>query len=156
MKRILYMTFGILCVVIGSIGIFFPILPTTPFLLLAAWLFSKSNQKFHYWLLNHPVHGQYIKDYLEKRAVKKSHRTKALILLWSGMFLTIFITRKPLVGIILTTIGSIVSLHLLRLRVLPEEEEELAKEQLQPQPKEPPKAKLKAQSKTNLLNDPLL
>jgi uncharacterized membrane protein YbaN (DUF454 family) len=126
MKRILYMTFGILCVVIGTIGIFFPILPTTPFLLLAAWLFSKSNEKFHHWLLNHPVHGQYIKDYLEKKAVKKRHRTKALILLWSGMALTIYLIGKPLVGIILASIAAIVTLHLLRLRVLSDEEVDLA------------------------------
>lgn len=126
MKRILYLTFGILCVAIGTIGIFFPILPTTPFLLLAAWLFSKSNEKFHDWLLNHPVHGQYIKDYLEKKAVKKSHRTKALILLWSGIALTIYLVGKPLVGIILASIATIVTLHLLRLRVLSDEEVDLA------------------------------
>lgn len=119
MKRILYMTLGILCVIIGTIGIFFPILPTTPLLLLAAWFFARSNQKFHNWLMNHPIHGKYIRDYLEKHAVKKSHRTKALIMLWSGMSLTMYLVRKPVVIIILSIIGSLVTIHLLRLRVLP-------------------------------------
>ncbi len=122
MKRILYMTLGILCVIIGTIGIFFPILPTTPLLLLAAWFFARSNQKFHNWLMNHPIHGKYIRDYLEKHAVKKSHRTKALIMLWSGMSLTMYIVRKPVVIIILSIIGSLVTIHLLRLRVLPDTE----------------------------------
>lgn len=122
MKRILYMTLGILCVIIGTIGIFFPILPTTPLLLLAAWFFARSNQKFHDWLMNHPIHGKYIRDYLEKHAVKKSHRTKALIMLWSGMSLTMYIVRKPVVIIILSIIGSLVTIHLLRLRVLPDTE----------------------------------
>lgn len=122
MKRILYMTLGILCVIIGTIGIFFPILPTTPLLLLAAWFFARSNQKFHNWLMNHPIHGKYIRDYLEKHAVKKSHRTKALIMLWSGMSLTMYLVRKPVVIIILSIIGSLVTIHLLRLRVLPDTE----------------------------------
>lgn len=122
MKRILYMTLGILCVIIGTIGIFFPILPTTPLLLLAAWFFARSNQKFHDWLMNHPIHGKYIRDYLEKHAVKKSHRTKALIMLWSGMSLTMYLVRKPVVIIILSIIGSLVTIHLLRLRVLPDTE----------------------------------
>lgn len=122
MKRILYMTLGILCVILGTIGIFFPILPTTPLLLLAAWFFARSNQKFHDWLMNHPIHGKYIRDYLEKHAVKKSHRTKALIMLWSGMSLTMYLVRKPVVIIILSIIGSLVTIHLLRLRVLPDTE----------------------------------
>lgn len=122
MKRILYLILGILCVVIGTIGIFLPILPTTPLLLAGAWFFARSNQRFHSWLMNHPIHGRYIKDYLEKHAVKKSHRTKALILLWSGMLLTMVITRNPVVMVILGIIGTLVSIHLLRLRVLPDQE----------------------------------
>jgi len=44
---------GWLCIVLGVIGIFLPILPTTPLILLAAWSFARSSQCFHFWLLNH-------------------------------------------------------------------------------------------------------
>lgn len=122
MKRTLYLILGILCVLVGTLGIFIPILPTTPLLLAAAWFFARSSPRFHSWLMNHPLHGRYIRDYLEKHAVRKSHRTKALILLWSGMALTLFLVRKPVVTLILGIIGSLVSIHLLRLRVLADDE----------------------------------
>ncbi len=122
MKRTLYLILGILCVLIGTVGIFVPILPTTPLLLAAAWFFARSSQRFHHWLMNHPLHGRYIRDYLEKHAVRKSHRTRALIMLWSGMALTMLILQKPVVTLILATIGSLVSIHLLRLRVLADDE----------------------------------
>lgn len=122
MKRIIYLILGILCVVTGTIGIVVPILPTTPLLLASAWFFARSSERFYRWLMEHPIHGKYIRDYIEKRAVRKSHRTKALILLWFGLGLTMFLVRKPAVFLILGILGTLVTIHLMHLRVLPDAE----------------------------------
>ena len=120
MKKIIYFSLGLICLVLGTIGIVLPILPTTPLLLAGAWFFARSSQRFHSWLLNHRILGQYIRDYIEKKAVKKTVRNRALLILWSGMLLSMFITQKQTVIIILTIIGVIVTIHLLMLTVLPE------------------------------------
>lgn len=123
MKKIIYLTLGVLCLLIGAIGIIIPVLPTTPLLLAGAWFFARSSQKFHHWLLYHPLFGQYIRDYVEKKAVKKSARTRALMLLWSGMLLTMILVQKTTVNFILPLIGALVTFHLLHLKVLPESAE---------------------------------
>lgn len=122
MKKYLFMSLGILCLLAGTIGIVLPVLPTTPLFLSAAWFFARSSEPFHQWLLNHRWFGKYIRDYVEHRAVRKSARIKALILLWSGMLLTMALIQKPLVAGILALTGFAVTFHILHLRVLPEEE----------------------------------
>ena len=120
MKKIIFLTLGILCLIIGIIGIVIPVLPTTPLLLAGAWFFARSSPKFHHWLLYHPILGQYIRDYIQKKAVKKSVRNRALVILWSGLLITMYLVQKQIVSISLAVIGSLVTIHLLRLTVLPE------------------------------------
>lgn len=121
MKKYLYLALGIFCLIAGIIGIVLPILPTTPLFLASAWCFARSSEPFHRWLLHHHLFGKYIRDYVEHRAVRRQARRRALILLWSGMLLTILLVQKPLVAGILILIGSAVTFHILRLRLLPEE-----------------------------------
>lgn len=120
MRKTIYFSLGCLCLITGIIGIILPILPTTPLLLAGAWFFARSSPKFHDWLLDHPLLGHYIRDYIQKKAVKKSVRNRALLILWSGLALTMVIVNRQLVLILLTIIGSAVTIHLLRLTVLPE------------------------------------
>lgn len=61
--RALYLIAGLLCVLIGLIGVVLPLLPTTPFLLVAAFCFSRSSERLHQYLLNHPVFGGLIRDW---------------------------------------------------------------------------------------------
>lgn len=63
MKRMTYLLLGHVFLIIGIIGAFLPILPTTPFLLLAAFLYSKSSERIHQWLINHKVFGPPLKDW---------------------------------------------------------------------------------------------
>lgn len=119
MKRIIFIILGILCVVIGTIGVILPILPTTPLFLSAAWFFARSSDRFHRWLLFHPVMGEYIRDYVEKKGIKRKVRTRAITILWTSMILTMLIVQRPLVVGILTTIGALVTLYIFSLRILP-------------------------------------
>lgn len=61
--RALYLIAGLLCVLIGLIGVILPLLPTTPFLLVAAFCFSRSSERLHQYLLNHRIFGGLIRDW---------------------------------------------------------------------------------------------
>ncbi len=70
MLKPLLFTFGWLFFCLGVIGAFLPIVPTTPFLLLAALCFSKSSPKFHAWLLSMPVFGAAVEDWRLRRVIR--------------------------------------------------------------------------------------
>lgn len=67
LKKYLFILLGFISLIFGIIGIVTPVLPTTPFILLSAYLFSKSSKKWHDFILNNKVFGKYIKDYQEKK-----------------------------------------------------------------------------------------
>lgn len=69
MIRGILIILGVFFVGVGFIGIFLPILPTTPFLLLAVWCFAKSSIRFYKWLLNNKLFGNYIKNYWERNGI---------------------------------------------------------------------------------------
>lgn len=70
MRRV-YLIAGMASVVLGVIGILLPIMPTVPFLILAAWCFGKSNPAFEQRLLNHPRYGPHIRVWRERRAIAR-------------------------------------------------------------------------------------
>ncbi len=74
---------GCAALALGVVGIFVPILPTTPFLLLAAALWLRSSERLHGWLLNHRYMGDYIRNISENRAMPLHTKIVTLVLLWS-------------------------------------------------------------------------
>lgn len=69
MKKIVYQLLGHLCLALGIAGAFLPILPTTPFLLLAAYLYSQSNDRLHQWIISHPKLGAPLRDWQEEGVI---------------------------------------------------------------------------------------
>lgn len=69
MKKIVLLTFGHFFLALGIIGAFLPVLPTTPFLLLAAYFYSKSSERIHNWLMNHKYLGPSLKDWHERGVI---------------------------------------------------------------------------------------
>ena len=70
--KILLIIFGIISFVLGAIGIILPILPTTPFLLLSAFLFSKSSDRFHQYLIQTKLYQKYINEMVIERKTENS------------------------------------------------------------------------------------
>ncbi len=79
------MTIGCLSVVLGVIGIFLPIMPTTPFLLLAAACFARSSQRFYHWLMNNRWFGPYLRYYTEGLGIPLKIKVRVIGLLWLTM-----------------------------------------------------------------------
>ena len=117
--RYLLMAIGWLSVALGTIGIFLPLLPTTPFLLLAAGCFVRCSPRFYYWLVGHPRLGKYLLYYLDGRGMPLKAKIYTLLLMWTTMLLTAFVfTDRLPVKIILPLIGFGVSIYILRLPTL--------------------------------------
>ena len=111
----LYILLGCLSLGLGVLGIFLPLLPTTPFLLLSAALFARSSQRLHSWLLSHPVFGEYIRAFLEDRSIPRRVKTLSLCILWATILSSVIwvANGKLWLQILLLCIAVGVSLHIL-------------------------------------------
>jgi len=114
--RVLLKIGACICIGLGVIGVFLPILPTTPFLILATVLSYNSSPKIRRWLLDHPVFGDTIQNYLENRSITITALRRALITLWLCLLVTIWLVSEIWVGIILLVLGGLVTLYLLGLQ----------------------------------------
>jgi uncharacterized protein len=129
-KKALLVTLGIVSVALGLLGVFIPLLPTTPFLLLAAWSFLRSSARLHHWLINHRICGEYIYNYTEYRSVRRSTKWIAIMTLWLSMAVSMYLVDKLHVTLILIVIGSLVTLHISSLKAfedLPAPDQERAR-----------------------------
>lgn len=108
--------FGFFAVGLGTLGIFLPLLPTVPFLLLAAACFARSSERFHSWLMEHPHLGPIVHGYLSGEGVPLRSKIIALLLLWISIPVSvIFFISILWVQILLIGIALAVTIHLLRL-----------------------------------------
>ena len=119
--RIFLIITGFISVILGIIGIVLPILPTTPFLLLAAICFSKSSGKFYFWLLNNRIFGKYIKNYREKRGITIKAKLMVLFFLWLTISTSaLYAVNNLHVKILLFVIAIGVTTHILYIKTLEE------------------------------------
>jgi uncharacterized membrane protein YbaN (DUF454 family) len=116
-KKALLVSAGTICLSLGVIGIVLPILPTTPFLLLAAACYLRSSERLHKWLLNNRWCGEYIKNYQQGKGVPLKTKIAALTILWVAiMYSTFFIVHEILIAqIVLLVVAVGVSVHLIRI-----------------------------------------
>ena len=77
--RALWLGLGLVCVALGTIGIFLPLLPTTIFLIIAAFAFARSSERLHSWLLSNKVFGPLIKDWQDHGRIRRPAKVMALI-----------------------------------------------------------------------------
>lgn len=69
--RAVFFVLGCLFFALGIVGIFLPVLPTTPFMILTAGCWANSSERFHNWLIHHPQFGEFIQNWQEKRAIPR-------------------------------------------------------------------------------------
>ncbi|MDT8363082.1 MAG: YbaN family protein [Nitrosomonas sp.] len=79
--RWLYFAIGLTALLLGVLGIFLPVLPTTPFVLLAAGCFARSSERFHFLLLNHRIAGPIIREWCEYRSMPRKVKRWAYLLM---------------------------------------------------------------------------
>ncbi len=112
MKRILFFIGGMIAFGLGALGAVLPLLPTTPFILLSAFCFANSSQRFHAWLHRHPYFGKIIQDWKKHRSIPAKAKYLSLVMMiislgmiyahlgdksiWFAVFATVFC----LIGII--------------------------------------------------------
>ena len=118
LKRYLLLTAGFTFLSIGFIGIFLPLLPTTPFLLLSAGCFFRSSERFYSWITNNKLFGAYIKNYYNYHAVSMRAKVFSLILLWAVMMISICLFSSLWLRLILACVALGVSIHILKIRTL--------------------------------------
>ncbi|MDD2197239.1 MAG: YbaN family protein [Bacteroidales bacterium] len=120
--KALFVIVGLISLGLGIIGIVLPVLPTTPFFLLSAYLFLRSSQRLYRWLLTHKLFGNYIKNYIYHKAIGKGVKIFTLVLLWSTILLSIYLVREKIwLQIFLAIVAVAVSIHVLRLRTMTKE-----------------------------------
>jgi uncharacterized membrane protein YbaN (DUF454 family) len=113
--KILLTIAGLISFGLGIAGMFLPILPTTPFILLAAALFARSSDKFYRKLMEHRVFGSLVRSFREEKAIPLHVKIYAVSLLWITILATVFfaLSGKSLFQILLLSIATGVTIHIL-------------------------------------------
>ncbi len=110
---------GSLFVVLGFIGIFVPLLPTTPFLLVSAALFVRSSDRLYNWLLNQKLLGPYVRNFVHKKGMPLHAKIYTLVIMWTSMiYSTFFIVENLHIQILLMAISTGVTIYILSLKTL--------------------------------------
>lgn len=116
LRRGLLLTAGFTAAALGALGIFLPILPTVPFLLLALACFTRSSERCYTWLLDHAHFGPIVRPYLDGRGMQRATKWKAIGLLWTSIALSgLLLLENPWLPLMLLVVAVGVTLYLLRL-----------------------------------------
>ena len=115
-KAILIFT-GTVCVGLGVLGMFLPLMPTTVFLLMAAYCYSRSSDRFHNWLLSNRWCGSYIKNYRSKQGITLRQKATTLITLWASISLSIWLVGGGFwTTLVLAAVAVGVTVHILWIK----------------------------------------
>ena len=116
-KRRLLIGAGTLSTGLGIIGIFVPILPTTPFLLLAAACYMRSSERFYRWLISNRIFGAYVRNYIEGRGIPIKIKILTILLLWLTIGLTVtFGVQNMVIRIVLICVAIGVTTHIILIK----------------------------------------
>jgi len=113
-KNGLLVVAGFISIALGVIGIVLPLLPTTPFILLAASCFAKSSPRFHRWLLQHPSFGPLIETFQSGADLPISTAYRIILFVWLSLGLSMFLLNNPWAYASLSTMAVLVTILILR------------------------------------------
>jgi len=123
-KKIILMTLGGLFLVLAIIGLFLPIFPTTPFLLLSASCFLRSSKTAYRWIMTNKILGKYIYQYRIVKALPLKTKIAALVGLWFTMLVSIIIVPILWVKFIMFIVALGVTLHIALIKTMSAEEKQ--------------------------------
>ncbi|HDL7750931.1 TPA: DUF454 family protein [Yersinia enterocolitica] len=118
MSRWLLIALGWLAVVLATLGVVLPLLPTTPFLLLAAWCFARSSPRFHHWLLYRSWFGSYLRTWQQHRALPPGAKWKAILVTVLTFAISLWLVKIWWVRGILLVILTLLLTFMLRMPVI--------------------------------------
>ena len=121
LKKYLYILLGSVTLVIGTIGIFLPILPTTPLLLLTGFFYLRSSEKLHQWLIHHRIFGAYIYSYVTYKAVSLKTKISAISILWLSILFSMYLIDNNWLRLMLGVIAFSVTVYISSLTTLSKE-----------------------------------
>ena len=123
LKKGLLIFAGTVFTAIGIIGIFVPILPTTPFLLLAAACYLRSSRRLYNWLLNNRFFGAYVRNYLDGRGMPRKIKIATILLLWITIACSIiFAVQALVIRVILLVVAVGVTVHIMLIKTTPKDQ----------------------------------
>lgn len=103
---------GGIAVVLAILGVFLPLLPTTPFLLLASACFARGSTRLHTWLINNRLFGEYLRNYEQGRGIPLRGKVVALAMLWASIGYSAFAVGSAALVALLTGIAVGVTIYL--------------------------------------------
>lgn len=109
----LFVIAGTIFLGLGAIGIFLPVLPTTPFLLLSAACYLRGSERMHRWLLNNRWFGSYISNYREGKGISAKGKIFSISTLWIAISFSIYLIQTAHIQVLLLIIAIAVSMHLI-------------------------------------------
>ncbi|HLV28644.1 MAG TPA: YbaN family protein [Burkholderiaceae bacterium] len=118
MIKTLYNIAGTVALLLGILGIFLPILPTTPFLLLASACYLRGSERMHRWLMNQRHLGPYLRNFQAGRGIPLRAKIAALAVMWTSLTISMWVVPLPWVRVLLLIPGIGVTIYLYRMRTL--------------------------------------
>jgi uncharacterized protein len=112
---------GTIFLALGIAGIILPLLPATPFLLLASACYLRGSDRLYTFIMTHPILGPYIKAFRDERAMPRRAKISAIVLLWASMTVSIVVVGHLWLRILLASIAVMVTVIILCIRTLKED-----------------------------------
>jgi uncharacterized membrane protein YbaN (DUF454 family) len=119
MKRAFYLIIGTIALALGALGLFLPVLPTTPFVILAAACYLRSSKRMHTWILESKLFGEMIRNYQAGKGLRRDTKIRALVLMWATISVSayFFVDQNIFRGAMFL-VASGVTIYILRLPTL--------------------------------------
>ena len=117
--KFLFAFLGSVSLALGIMGVFLPVLPTTPFLLLSAALYMRSSQRLYDWLMSHKHLGAYIRNFREHKALPLRVKVVSVTMVWATLlYCAVFVAQEWWISLLFIAIALGVTIHILSYRTL--------------------------------------
>ncbi len=115
-KKTVLIVSGLMSLTLGIAGFLLPVIPATPFLLLAAWCFARSSDRMYEKLKNNKLIGRFIREFIGRRVIRKRVFKSAMIFLWLSVIIAFFLVKSPWLRLLIFAFGLAFSLLINRIK----------------------------------------